>query len=435
MTEFGTKGEERDRDGAGPRYLRAAAALLRNRPYRLYWTGQVMSQLGSDISVVALAFAVFAVGGGPSSLGLVLAARMLPQPLLAVAGGTVAYRTSTERVMVGAHLASGLAQSAAAVLLLSGAAQVWHLTLLALVTGAANGFFVPAQQSVVPQIVQPELRHQANALVRFPQNASKMAGRAVGGVVVAFAGPGWAIACDGLSFFCAALLLSRVGVPLLRKEGAEQTKVVSDVLEGWRVFRSRRWLWVMVLQNAVALMVWLAGVQVMGPIYATEELGGPQPWGLAVTALAAGLAAGSAMAMGWRPRYAGLLICGCMATMALPMTVMASHGQLAVLSLAMLIAGAGVDTAMVTWTGLMQERIPVEQLSRVLSFSNVGPLALVPLGYVLVGPAVQAVGLSTALGLSATLILVLAAAPLILGDVRTLARPQAETRTGEAAVA
>ncbi|WP_159046343.1 MFS transporter [Streptomyces sp. MMG1121] len=410
-------------------------ALLRNRPYRMYWMGQVMSQLGSDISVVALAFAVFAAGGGPADLGLVLAARMIPQPLLAVVGGAMAYRTSTERVMVGAHLTSGLSQSAAAVLLLSGTAQVWHLILLALVTGAANGFFVPAQQSVVPQIVGPELLQQANAMLRFPQNASKMAGRAVGGIVVAFAGPGWAIACDALSFFCAALLLSRVGVPLLRKESTGHTKAVKDVAEGWRVFRSQRWMWVMVLQNAIALMLWLAGVQVMGPVYATEELGGPQPWGLAVTALAVGLAVGSAVAMAWRPRCAGPLICGCMATMALPMAVMATHGRLAVLSLAMLIAGAGVDTAMVTWTGLMQERIPVEQLSRVLSFSNVGPLALVPLGYVLAGPAVQVVGLNAALALSATGILAVAVIPLVLGDIRTLSRPQIEPRTREAAVA
>lgn len=434
MPVLGAK-ERKGRSGVGPGGLRGVGALARNRPYRLYWTGQVLSQLGSDISVVALAFAVFDVGGGPGSLGLVLAARMIPQPLLAVVGGAAAYRTSTERVMVSAHLVSGLAQAAAVVLLLGGIAQVWHLTLLALVTGAANGFFVPAQQSVVPQIVGPELRQQANALVRFPQNASKMAGRAVGGVVVAFAGPGWAIACDALSFFGAALLLSRVGVPLLRKEDAGQTKVIHDVIAGWRVFKSRRWLWVMVLQNAVALMVWLASAQVMGPVYANEELGGPRAWGLAVTALAAGLAAGSAAAVAWRPRRAGPLICGCIATMALPVLVMATHGRLAVLSLAMLIAGAGVDTAMVTWTGLMQESIPVEELSRVLSFSNVGPLALVPLGYVLVGPAVQAVGLNVALGLSAAAILAVAAAPLMLDDVRALSRRPVEIRTGEAAVA
>ncbi|MEU7044055.1 MFS transporter [Streptomyces varsoviensis] len=435
MTLFGA-GARRNRGGGGGRgRRRVVLALLRNRPYRLYWTGQVLSQLGSDISVVALAFAVFAVGGGPGGLGLVLAARMIPQPLMAVVGGAAAYRTSTERVMVSAHLVSGLAQSAAVVLLLSGVAQVWHLTLLALVTGAANGFFVPAQQSVVPQIVEPEVRQQANALLRFPQNASKMAGRAVGGIVVAFAGPGWAIACDALSFFGAALLLSRVGVPLLREEGGERTKVLSDVIEGWRAFRSRRWLWVMVLQNAVALMLWLASAQVLGPVYANEELGGPGPWGLAVTALAAGLAAGSAMAMAWRPRHAGPLVCGCMATMALPMAVMAAHGQLAALCLAMLIAGIGVDTAMVTWTGLMQEHIPVEQLSRVLSFSNVGPLVLVPLGYVLAGPATAAVGLHTALGLGAAVVLAVAAAPLMLADVRALSRRGPELRTPEAAVA
>ncbi|MGW7515327.1 MFS transporter [Streptomyces sp. NPDC054796] len=411
--------------GAGRRGggIRAALGPLRRGPYRYFWSGQVLSQLGSAVSTVSLPFAVLQIGGGSGGLGLVLAARMLPQPLLALLGGTVTDRTSARHVMVTAHLVSGLAQAAAAVLLLTGSARVWQLAGLALLTGASAAFFASGEQAVIPRLVDAAQRQRATALLRLAQNGCKTLGPALGGLLTAAAGPGWVTACDALSFLGAALLLSRIGLPLPLPAARRRSTVLADMGEGWREFRSRRWLWALTLQNAVTLTVWLAGFQVLGPLYAAQTLGGARPWGLAVTALAVGLAAGATAAMLWRPAATGVLICLGTGTMALPFLAMASESGLPVLMASMVVAGAGMDLAMVNWTCFVQDHVPVQRLGRVMSLCGTGPLLLVPVGYALVGPAAHLFTLRGTLALSATAIVLCSAAPLASRQILRLSRP------------
>lgn len=408
--------------GAGG--IRAALGPLRCRPYRYFWSGQILSQLGSAVSTVSLPFAVLQIGGSSGDLGLVLAARMLPQPLLALLGGTLTDRTSARRVMVLAHLVSGLTQAAAAVQLLTGAARVWQLAGLALLTGASTAFFASGEQAAIPRLVDAALRQKATALQRLAQNGCKTMGPALGGLLTAAAGPGWVTAWDALTFLGAALLLSRIDLPL--PAVPRRSGVLAEMGEGWREFRGRRWLWTLTLQNAVTLTLWLAGFQVLGPLYATQTLGGARPWGLAVTALAAGLAAGAATALFWRPASVGVLTCLGTAAMALPFLAMAGGSGLPVLLASMVVAGAGMDLAMVNWTCLVQERIPVERLGRVMSLCGTGPLLLVPVGYALIGPAAHLFSLRGTLALSATAIILCSAAPLALSDILRLSRPTPE---------
>ncbi|MGW7824697.1 MFS transporter [Streptomyces puniciscabiei] len=401
--------------------IRAALGPLRCRPYRYFWSGQVLSQLGSVVSTVSLPFAVLQIGGGSDDLGLVLAARMLPQPLMALLGGTLTDRTSARRMMVLAHLVSGLAQSAAALLLLTDSARVWQLAGLALLTGASAAFFASGEQTAIPRLVDTALRQKATALQRLAQNGCKTTGPALGGLLTSAAGPGWATAWDALTFLGAALLLSRIDMPLppvLRRSG-----VLAEMGEGWREWRGRRWLWMLTLQNAVTLTVWLAGFQVLGPLYAAQTLGGARPWGLAVTALSVGLAAGAATALFWRPAAVGVLTCLGTGTMALPLLAMASGSELPVLAASMVLAGAGIDLAMVNWTCVVQERVPTQRVGRVMSLCSTGPLLLVPVGYALAGPTARLFGLRSTLALSATVIVLCSAAPLALRDILRLSRP------------
>ena len=81
-----------------------------------------------------------------------------------LAGGVIADRLPRHIVMVASNLVSGLAQAVAAVLLISGAAEIWHLAVVAVVRAIASSFFFPAQQGIVPQTIPVELLQPANAL-------------------------------------------------------------------------------------------------------------------------------------------------------------------------------------------------------------------------------------------------------------------------------
>ena len=164
--------------------LRRRLGALQERDFRLLFLGRTVSLFGSALAPVALAFAVLDLTGSASDLGLVLAAASLPQVLFLLVGGIWADRLPRHLVMVVSDLVSGGAQLAVAVLLLSGVAEIWHLIVLQVVRGTASAFFFPAAIGIVPETVSAARLQQANALLGLSANSTRIAGAAVGGLLV-----------------------------------------------------------------------------------------------------------------------------------------------------------------------------------------------------------------------------------------------------------
>ncbi|MER6443989.1 MFS transporter [Streptomyces venezuelae] len=400
---------------------RQAAVPLSIRPYRLHFCARMLSWTGSAVAPIGLAFAVFHVGGGPGALGLVLAAGMVPQVLLLLVGGVVADRWSRAWVMVWANVVCCVAEGLAALLLWSGQARIWHLVAMSAVCGAASAFFTPAAGGVVVDVVPKEMRHAANALLKIGQNVVKVGGPALGGVLVAVAGPAWVIGWDALTFAAAAVLCARIGLTSGRVK--LKTGFVADLRDGWRDFWSRRWLWVMVLQGSVIVPAWLVGYQALGPVYGERFLGGPGLWGVVVSGFTGGLIAGAAVALMWKPRLVGVVVCAGTGGMSLPLAAMAVQAPVPVIVVAAAVAGAGLAVSMTSWASLVQARIPADRLSRTTSYSTLGQLLPVPIGYVAVGPLVAVLGLRGTLATGALLIVCAAVVPLVLAQVRELSAP------------
>ncbi|MGW8700184.1 MFS transporter [Streptomyces eurythermus] len=428
-----------DRNSAGPvpriswaARVREAGAPLAIRPYRLHFTARLLSWTGSAVAPIGLAFAVLRIGGGPGALGVVLAASVVPQILLLLVGGVVADRLPRDRVMVWSNVVCAVAEAAAVLLLVSGTARVWHLVTMSAVCGAAGAFFTPAAGGIVVEVVAAELRHAANALLKIGQNTVKVAGPALGGVLVAVVGPGWALGWDALTFAVSALLFSRIS--LKAKTVKVRTGFTADLREGWDDFHSRRWLWVMVCQGAVVVPMWLAGYQLLGPVYGQRVLGGAAPWGVVVSGFTAGLVAGAALTLMWKPRQVGIVVCAGTGSMAVPLAAMATTVPLLVLVVATAMAGTGLAVSMTVWASLVQERIPADRLGRTLSYSTLGQLLPVPFGYLLAGPASHLFGLRTTLATGALIITAAAIVPLAIAQVRGLCLTLEETKVADEAV-
>jgi predicted MFS family arabinose efflux permease len=399
---------------------RRSAAPLREREFRLLFAGRTISLVGSAIAPVALAFAVLDLTGSKTDLGLILACREIPLVVFLLVGGIWADRIPRNRVMMGANLVSAFAQAATAALLITGNAEVWHLALLAALNGGASAFFFPASAGVVPQTVPAPILQQANALLQLAMNSAMIGGAALAGFLVAGVGPGWAIAIDAGTYLLAATVVSLMRLPPVLRGAANG--FAHDLAVGWHEFRSRTWLWVIVLQFSVLLMVTMGAFSVLGPVVADEALGGAKAWGAILTAQAAGLVVGGLLGLRFRPRR--MLVAATLGILAIPAPLIALGVPLGVPAIAAIAfcAGIGNEVFGLLWHTTMQQEIPAEKLSRVYSYDALGSIGLVPLGYALAGPAAEAFGVRATLWGAAAIGIGVTLAVLLSHDVRTLER-------------
>ena len=404
--------------------MKATLAPLGERDFRLLFLGRVTSFAGSAIAPVALAFAVLDLTGSPTSLGVVLAARTIPLVVFLLVGGAIADRLPRQRVMVLANAVSGLAQGAVALLLLLGVAELWHLIVLALVAGGSSAFFFPASQGIVPQTVPASMLQQANALLRLSLNSTNIVGAAAGGVLVAAVGSGWALAFDAGTYLAAALLLGAIRIPAnVRIEGSN---MLLELREGWAEFRSRTWLWTIVVAFGFMNAAHSGASNVLGPAIARDELGGAAAWGLILSAEGAGLVAGGLLMLWLKPRRILFIGCAAMILLVPGMLLLSVAAPTLVIAAAYLLAGIGLEIFGVFWDTSLQEHIPQEKLSRVYSYDALGSFVLIPLGLVAAGPLADRIGIDETLWLAAAVIAAGVAGMLAIGDVRRLERRPAE---------
>ena len=401
--------------------MRLALAPLREREFRLLFAGRVVSFAGSAMAPIALAFGVLSLGGSAGDLGLVLTLSILPQIVFLLVGGVIADRLPRQRVMVVSNLVSGLAQAVAAGLLITGRAEIWHLAVVAVVRAVASSFFFPAQQGIIPQTVPVELLQPANALLRLTLNATNIGGAALGGIVVATAGPGWAFAFDALTYFAAAALLLPMRIAAPARDAA--TSFVAELRDGWVAFRSRTWLWVVVIGFGFSNAAQTAALNVLGPIVAEESLGGARVWGLVLAAQGLGLVAGGVIALRIHP--ARPLLVGVAAALLFvpPIALLALGAPWPLVALAALLAGLGMELFSVFWDLSLQGHVPNELLSRVYAWDALGSFVLMPAAYAVVGPLSEAFGVSATLWGCAAIVMVAIAAQLLSRDVRELPHP------------
>jgi MFS family permease len=370
-------------------------AALEHRQFRLLFVGQSVSAFGDSLVPVALSFAVLELTGSASDLGLVLAARLVPQVLLLLAGGVWADRLPRQRVMLAADALRGLAQAVVAVLLLTGEARVWQLAVLAALFGVGDAFFGPASTAVVPQTVPVSELQSANALRSLSRNVAWTAGPAISGAIVATAGTGWAFVIDAASFAASGAFLAAMRVPPIRERG-QAPDFLGELRAGWAELRSRTWLWASVLEfslwNAAVACAW-----VLGPLVASRSLNGASSWGLISACGGAGSVLGSVTALRLRPRRPLLALnLGCLGACLLPFSLVGPEATGVVAAAALLCLGS-IAFANAVWEATLQRHVSPQALSRVSSYDLMGSLVLYPIGMVVAGPAAAAVGVGETL--------------------------------------
>jgi MFS family permease len=392
------------------------------RSFRLFFFGQGISAVGDRIVSVALAFAVLDLTGSVKDLGLVLAAQTVPLVLFLLMGGVWSDRLPRRAVMLTSDLVRAGAQGASALLLVSGNAHVWQLVVLQAVYGAAEAFFKPAAQALLPETVAAADLQQANALIAVSGNIANVGGPALAGVLVATLGAGWGLAIDAGSFLASAAYLSLMRVQAVIP--AARTGTLSELRAGWRAFRSRTWLWVSALEFMAANALSFSPYLVLGPEVARTSLGGPGAWAAISTASGIGAVLGGTLGLRWNPRYPlrAMFVTSLIGTSPL-LVLLAAVAPLPALLAAAVISGMSISFFNLVWFAVVQRRIPGEELSRVSSWDALGSYAITPIGLAAAGPIGIALGISTTLYAAAAL--------GVLGTVAVLAVPSVRNLTDD----
>ncbi|MGH3146112.1 MAG: MFS transporter, partial [Rubrobacter sp.] len=122
----------------------AALRPLRHRDFRLLWTGLAVSLVGSGLWLVALAWQVISLGGGPTQLSLVTALYSVGLLAFLLVGGVAADRLPQRLVMLASDLVRAAVLLSLGALSLSSSLEIWHLAAGGLVIGAGEAFFIPS---------------------------------------------------------------------------------------------------------------------------------------------------------------------------------------------------------------------------------------------------------------------------------------------------
>jgi MFS family permease len=370
--------------------LRDHAGPLRQVNFRRFFLGEVINTAGSSMSGIALAFAVLHIDNSATTLGWVVAAATIPMVTFMLLGGAVADRFPRALVLRGCNVAQGLVQAIAAVLVLTGAASVWHLVLLQFVSGTAFAASYPAFHGMVPILLPVQERKAAYLLINQTESAIHIIGPAVAGALVAVINPGWGLAVDAATYFVAAYFLSLLRLPMGERL-ERQESIIGDFRTGWTFARQLGWVLPVACCSLVYNALTSGGINILGPAISNDTIGSTG-WGVGRAAEALGLFLFSFVLVRLAIRRPLIVIQVGFLTTALPMLVLALAVHTPVLVAAFFVVGCGMGALHLSWSLTVQEKVPEEMLSRIMAIDGFFSFVAMPIGQLAVGPVESAIG-------------------------------------------
>jgi len=367
---------------------------LRHRNYRLFFSGQSVSLVGTWITRIATLWLVYRLTGSALLLGIVGFCGQIPTLLLAPFSGVLVDRWNRHRILVATQVLSMLQSLALAVLALAGIITVTEILVLQVAQGIINAFDTPARQAfVIDMVEQREELPNAIALNSSMVTGSRIIGPTIGGILIAAFGEGWCFMVDAISYLAviASLLAMRLAAESARR--GRRTSAIEELREGVR--------YVSGFAPARTVLLLLALVSTMGmpymvlmPAVASGVLhGGPHTLGFLMTASGVGALAG-AMYLAARPSVLGLgrAIVIATATFGVGLAAFALSHTLW-LSLALLpIAGGGFMVQTASTNTILQTIVDERLRGRVMAFYAMAFLGTAPIGSLVAGVVASRIG-------------------------------------------
>jgi MFS family permease len=394
--------------------------------YRLFFGGQLVSLIGSWISMTATSWLVYRLTGSAMALGVVGFAGQIPGFVMGPFAGAYLDRWDRHRVLVVTQTISMFQSFALAVLTFSGHITVPAIVALNAVQGMVNAFDMPARQAFLTTMIS-DREDLANAIALNSSmfNAARLVGPSVAGLMIATAGESWCFFVDGVSYM--AVIIALVAMKDVRRISRHEARagIVEHLLEGWRYVFGFRPIRSLILQLAWLCLVAMP-FSVLMPVFADEILGGgPYTLGFLMGASGFGALSG-ALWLTTRKSVVGL------GRVILTNTLVFGGGligfalsrSLPLSIVFMTITGFGMMVQMASTNTVIQTIVDEEKRGRVLSFYTMSFLGTAPFGSLLAGWLSSRIGAPHTVVLSGVLCLATAAwFARELPAIRELVRP------------
>lgn len=368
---------------------------LSHRNYKLFFSGQSISLIGTWMTRIATSWLVYKLTGSALLLGVVGFAGQIPSFVLAPVAGVFVDRWNKHRLLVVTQVLAMIQSFAMAILALTETIQIWHIIALSVFQGLINAFDMPARQAFAVEMVEDkEDLPNAIAINSSMVNIARLLGPSLGGVIIAIVGEGWCFFLDGVSYF--AVIASLLAMKLPQKITTKLTNnhnVIEQLSEGWRYVRNSPPISKILLLLALVSLVGMPYTVLM-PVFANEILqGGPNTLGFLMAASGVGALSGalflasrkSVLGLGkFIPLMAGIFGIGLIGF---------SFSRMIWLSLILMIfTGLGFMVQMAVSNTLIQTIVDEDKRGRVMSFYTMAFMGTAPFGSLLAGTLADKIG-------------------------------------------
>ncbi|MFD4226266.1 MFS transporter [Streptomyces sp. NPDC058545] len=367
---------------------------LWNRNFRLFFIARTAALFGDGMIPVALTAGLLGAGRPHSSVGFALAAWMGPLAVFVLFGGVLADRFTPRRMMIIADALRLVGASVLAISFATGNPPLWAVYALSSVAGVGAALFQPGVASTVPRVSLDVQR--GNAVLRVSEALMTMAGPAFAGLLVGLASAGAVYAANASTFAVSGVCLFLLRLAPMPADEAPRGTFVAELVDGWREFRARSWLW-------GVIAIWTVyGFTVMGPMLpltAVEvtEAHGSGTYGVMMAVNGAGSVVGGLLALRLRPRRPLAAGATALTGVCVNLVVLGLELPVFALGVGQFVAGAVFAFWLVMWSTTVQTHVPPEALNRLHAYDVAGSLLMLAAGRALAGPVADAVGASEVL--------------------------------------
>jgi len=368
-----------------------ASRALRHRNFQLFFSGQLISLIGTWMQSVAQSWLVYRLTGSALLLGAVGFASQIPVFLFATLGGITADRFNRRHIVIGTQVASMLLAFILAALTLSHKVQVWHVFVLASFLGVVNAFDIPGRKSLLVDMVGKDDLMNAIALNSSMFNGARVIGPAIAGILVAKIGEGWCFFGNAVSYIAVivGLLLMRVHSPAR----ASMASPLAHMMEGFRFVNRTAPIRALLLLLGLVSLVGMPYVVLM-PIFADKILhGGARGLGILMGATGVGALLG-ALTLAFRQGVKGLgrWVALCCAGFGASLVVFALSHSFWVSVILLLPVGYTMMLQMACSNTLIQVMVPDALRGRVMAVYSMMFMGMAPIGALFGGALAERLG-------------------------------------------
>jgi len=368
---------------------------LGHRNYKLFFSGQGISMIGTWMTRVATSWLVYKLTGSAFLLGIVGFSGQIPSFVLAPFAGVFVDRWNRHRLLVVTQVLAMVQSAALAILTLTGMIRVWHVIALGIFQGLINAFDMPARQSFVVQMVEDRADlPNAIALNSTLVNGARLIGPSIAGVVIALVGEGWCFAIDAASYLAViGSLLAMTVTPAEIAQTIKESHVLHQLREGFDYVRGNPAISKILLLLALVSLVGFPYTVLM-PIFANEILhGGPYTLGFLMAATGTGAVTG-ALTLAARKTVLGLgrFIPLAAGTFGAGLIAFSFSRWLGLSLVLLFITGIGFMVQMAVSNTLIQTIVDEDKRGRVMSFYTMAFMGTAPFGSLLAGSVAEKIG-------------------------------------------